>query len=333
MIANPQLIPNDPVDAIIRTQLRSMSAAGGKDATRFFYSHSEAKKAVPCIKQKYFAGNIDKITPGCFVSNLFLYASLIIILGIVFIRFFMAIWFSWFMSWRMTSPPKENGRRRIAHNIMPEGAITNVNSSGAAPWANKERPPPSAPARIRHFPAAGKTESTYSSSASIPDSLSPEVIGTEPYTICLVTAYSEGEEGISNTLTSLSETTYSDSRKLLFVVADGMVTGSGEAQSTPDICVGLLDADPRFGTPMPMSFMSVAQGKKQHNMAMVYAGHYSESRHMCFLAKTLAPLLLMFTFCFAISTSTRSSHPYDRRRQVWNTRGGNGEETRQPWKT
>jgi chitin synthase len=103
-------------------------------------------------------------------------------------------------------------------------------------------------------------------------------IGNEPYVVCLVTAYSEGEEGISNTLTSLAETDYPDSRKLLFVVADGMVTGSGESMSTPDICVGLLDADVRFGTPMPMSFISVAQGAKMHNMAMVYAGHYTRGK-------------------------------------------------------
>ena len=250
----PTPISGDPFDSVIRQQLNKMDTSGGKDATRLFYTQPIYKSAIPCLRQKYFAGKIDKITPGCFFSNLILYASLIVILGLVFIRFLMAIWFSWFMSWRMTSKPKEYGQQRVALNQMPEGALKNVNTAGAAPWANKPEPP------RRNGGATA------------------EKIGDAPYCICLITCYSEGEEGIANTLSSLSETDYPDDRKLLFVVADGMVTGSGESKSTPDICVGLLDADPRFGTPIPMSFISVAQGKKQHNMAMVYAGHYTRGR-------------------------------------------------------
>ncbi|PWN47454.1 putative chitin synthase 7 [Violaceomyces palustris] len=267
---NPDPIPGDVVDSAIRKQLAS-TFEGGKDATRMFYSNPHTKEAISCLIEKFPAGGIDKITPGCFVSNLVLYSSLVVILGIVFLRFFMAVWFSWFMSWRMTSPPPQPKRRELAHNVMPEGAMVTVNSSGAAPWANKQRPPPSRPLRQRHA-------SVQSSAPSIPESMSAEFIGSEPYVVCLVTAYSEGEDGISTTLTSLAETEYSDSRKLLFVVADGMVTGSGESMSTPDICVGLLDADPRFGTPIPMSFISVAQGAKSHNMAMVYAGHYTRAK-------------------------------------------------------
>jgi chitin synthase len=100
-------------------------------------------------------------------------------------------------------------------------------------------------------------------------------IGTELFAICLVTCYSEGEDSIRSTLDSISRTTYSDARKLLFVVADGMITGAGEKMSTPDICVGLLDADPRFGNPMPMSYFAIGSGMKRENRAMVYAGHYT----------------------------------------------------------
>ncbi|KAK0532534.1 Chitin synthase, class 7 [Tilletia horrida] len=251
----------DLVDLALRRQIATIDVAGGRDATRMFYTNNVLREALPCLLEKYFAGHIDKITPGCFISNLVLYMSLIVILGIVLIRFFMAVYFSWFLSSRMTAPPnpRKLARRKagVPLHVMPEGAMTTYNSSGAAPWANKPKPPPSrgGPARF--------------------DSAE---IGSEPYTVCLVTAYSENEEGISTTLTSLAETDYSDSRKLLFVVADGMVTGSGESISTPDVCVGLLEADPRFGTPMPMSFTSVASGPKAHNMAMVYAGHYTRGK-------------------------------------------------------
>ncbi|KAE8227976.1 hypothetical protein CF326_g7108 [Tilletia indica] len=251
----------DLVDLALRRQIATIDVAGGRDATRMFYTNNNLRSALPCLIEKYYAGHIDKITPGCFISNLALYVSLIVILGIVMIRFLMAVYFSWFMARKMTAPPnpRKIARRKagVPLHIMPEGAMTTYNSSGAAPWANKPKPPPS-----RGGPA--RFDSTE--------------IGSEPYTVCLVTCYSEGEEGISTTLTSLAETEYSDSRKLLFVVADGMVTGSGESMSTPDICVGLLEADPRFGTPMPMSFTSVASGAKAHNMAMVYAGVYTRGK-------------------------------------------------------
>lgn len=260
---NPAPVPTDEVDTAIRILLAS-EADGGHDGTRMFYTRQTLKDAVPCMLQKYYAGHIDKLTPGCFVSGLILYISLVIILGLVFVRFFMAIWFSWFMSWRLSSTPSDYGTNRVAHSRMPEGALGTVDGHGAAPWALKQQVPPAKPIRMDH---------------SAPNvSLSSASIGNEPYVVCLITAYSEGEEGISTTLTSISETEYPDSRKLLFLVADGMVTGSGETQSTPDICVSLLEADPRFGTPMPMSFISVAQGSKQHNMAMVYAGHYTRGR-------------------------------------------------------
>ncbi len=269
----PTPLPNDPFDSIIRQQLQKMNTQGGKDATRLFYTQSDYKAALRCLRQKYAAGKIDKITPGCFFSNLILYASLVIILGLVFMRFIMALWFSWFMSWRMTSKPRDHARDRLALNRMPEGAMANVNSSGAAPWANKPRAPTG-----RTTPSAARGQQQQQQQQQGADSMSIAKIGDTPYIVCLITCYSEGEEGLTNTLSSLAETDYPDSRKLLFVVADGMVTGSGESRSTPDICVGMLDADARFGTPIPMSFVSVASGRKQHNMAMVYAGHYTRGR-------------------------------------------------------
>jgi len=92
-----------------------------------------------------------------------------------------------------------------------------------------------------------------------------------------VTCYSEGEDSIKSTLDSIAATSYSDARKLLFVVCDGIVTGSGEKMSTPDICVNLVERDERFGMgePQRMSYLAVGSGSKAHNEALVYAGHYT----------------------------------------------------------
>jgi len=99
------------------------------------------------------------------------------------------------------------------------------------------------------------------------------------HTICLVTAYSEGEEGIRCTLNSLATTTYPDKKQLLFVIADGIIMGSGNDRSTPDICVGMIVEDPKLGKAEPKSYFAIADGSKQHNMAKAHAGYYIVDGH------------------------------------------------------
>lgn len=95
------------------------------------------------------------------------------------------------------------------------------------------------------------------------------------HTICLVTAYSEGPEGIRTTLDSIAMTDYPNSHKLMFVVCDGLIKGKGESMSTPEACLSMM----RDHTVLPnevssFSYVAVASGSKRHNMAKVYAGFY-----------------------------------------------------------
>ncbi|KAI8069424.1 chitin synthase-domain-containing protein [Gongronella butleri] len=102
-----------------------------------------------------------------------------------------------------------------------------------------------------------------------------DIVQTELYTCMLVTCYSEGEEGLRITMDSLANTTYSNKHKIFFVVCDGLIVGSGESKSTPDIVVDMMDIDPAMADPKPVSYMAIADGEKQLNMAKVYAGHYN----------------------------------------------------------
>ncbi|KAK7057383.1 glycosyltransferase family 2 protein [Favolaschia claudopus] len=275
-INHPTAIPGDDVDAALRIILDQPNTASGKDGTRLFSSRATLNSAIPCLKQRYFSGNIDKITPGCFITSLVLYLGLGVILSLVLIRFFMAIWFKWIVSPRLAGNISSETLRRkaISPAVMPEGANVSVhNRNGTAPWANT-----GAKKLAKGSPAkqalASNSSRTLVSSDSAPV-MSLAQIGAELFAVCLVTCYSEGEESIRNTLDAISKTNYSDARKLMFVVADGMITGAGEKKSTPDLCVSLLDADPRFGEPIPMSYASVGSGAKANNRAMVYAGHYT----------------------------------------------------------
>lgn len=281
MLNHPTAVPSDAVDAALRTLLSGPNTASGKDGTRLFSSRAALKPAIPCLQQRYYAGNIDKITPGCFITDLVLYVGLGVILGLVMIRFVMALWFRWYLSGRLSGNPdsKTLDRSAISPAVMPGGANLSVeNRNGTAPWANS-----GGPKKLAKGGAFKPSQSLAStSSRTLVNSESAPVmslaqIGAELFAVCLITCYSEGEDSIRTTLDAISKTTYSDARKLMFVVADGMITGAGEKRSTPDLCVSLLDADPRFGEPIPMSYASVGSGAKAQNRAMVYAGHYSAS--------------------------------------------------------
>ena len=95
------------------------------------------------------------------------------------------------------------------------------------------------------------------------------------HSLCLVTCYSEGEEGIRTTLDSIAMTDYPNSHKTILVICDGMIKGKGEEFSTPEIVLRMM-RDPIIPKDevQPFSYVAVATGSKRHNMAKVYAGFY-----------------------------------------------------------
>lgn len=95
------------------------------------------------------------------------------------------------------------------------------------------------------------------------------------HTICLVTAYSEGPEGIRTTLDSIAMTDYPNSHKLIYIVCDGLIQGKGESMSTPDACISMMkDHSVAPDQVEAFSYVAVASGSKRHNMAKVYCGFY-----------------------------------------------------------
>lgn len=56
------------------------------------------------------------------------------------------------------------------------------------------------------------------------------------------------------------------------MIADGLITGAGESRSTPDIVIDMMDLDPLMANPKPCSYLAVANGEKQLNMAKVVSG-------------------------------------------------------------
>lgn len=101
----------------------------------------------------------------------------------------------------------------------------------------------------------------------------------DKFVICQVPCYTEGEESLRRTIDSLAKLRYDDKRKLLFIICDGNIKGYGNDKPTPAIVLDILGVDPNLD-PEPLSFQSLGEGSKQHNMGKVYAGLYECSGHV-----------------------------------------------------
>lgn len=95
------------------------------------------------------------------------------------------------------------------------------------------------------------------------------------HSLCMVTCYSEGEEGIRSTLDSIALSDYPNSHKTILVVCDGIIKGKGEEMSTPDYVISMMrDFVVEPEDVKPHSYVAIAAGSKRHNMAKIYAGFY-----------------------------------------------------------
>lgn len=102
----------------------------------------------------------------------------------------------------------------------------------------------------------------------------------DKFVICQVPCYTEGEESLRRTIDSLVRLKYDDKRKLLLVICDGNIKGYGNDKSTPAIVLDILGVDQNTNDPEPLSFQSLGEGSKQHNMGKIYAGLYECAGHV-----------------------------------------------------
>ncbi|KAF8753934.1 Glycosyltransferase like family 2 [Rhizoctonia solani] len=274
------------------------------------------------LKDLITVGFIDTSSIGCVASEVVLYVSLVFIIGVVSIKFAMAVIFGWFISWRLGSFGKETYAERMQRSQAIENWTDDIYrpapgsyrpNANANKWAQKDKdkkaflPSTSrfsratiSKAGVRpHIRSYGKTlpvlhhtppdspgyrESRSSASLPYPDGSASDLHASAAiesfnfplaHTICLVTAYSESVEGLRTTLDSLATTDYPNSHKLILVIADGLVKGSGNDMTTPDIVLSMMTdlVVPREEVE-PHSYVAIAHGHKRHNMAKVYAGFY-----------------------------------------------------------
>ncbi|KAJ5084018.1 hypothetical protein NUU61_008597 [Penicillium alfredii] len=95
----------------------------------------------------------------------------------------------------------------------------------------------------------------------------------DKFVICLVPAYTEGEDALRKGLDSLTALQYDNKRKLICVICDGMIVGGGNDRPTPKIVLDILGVDPKMDPPA-LPFRSIGQGSDQLNYGKVYSGLY-----------------------------------------------------------
>ena len=101
----------------------------------------------------------------------------------------------------------------------------------------------------------------------------------DKFVIATVPAYTEDEDSLRRAIDSAARMRYDDKRKLLFIVCDGMIIGQGNDRPTPRIVLDILGV-PETVDPEPLSFESLGDGQKQHNMAKIYSGLYEVQGHI-----------------------------------------------------
>ncbi|OUM59883.1 glycosyltransferase family 2 protein [Piromyces sp. E2] len=236
------------------------------DITYTVTKNKKFKDSAKCINELYKVGTIGKNTSGCIVSNIVLVLTFVFVIGVIFIKFCMALVFNWFLKWKMgdhedIAPSVTNSPASKRMSIVPN---TNINDKRMSTIG-----------LLNSGVSMNKADENIIIGKSITaDSTIKDLL----HTILLVTCYSEGHDGIANSLDSLSYTDYPDSLKLIIVICDGLVKGEGNDKLTPDVVIDMID--PGDGSnyhddePEPKSYVAIAEGKKRHNMAKVYAGWY-----------------------------------------------------------
>ena len=227
-------------DALIRENMNS-------DVTKALLVLSGGSSVGQCLTELYQIGSLEGISTGCWTSEVILYISFVIVMGLVIVRFAFAIYFRWFISNHLGKILKDSqatGKKKkepVRKSELYEGhfPITMTDHEGNLILKYSEVISPTLHGSLPRRTNTLKSRSTY---------------GSEVHTIMLV---------------------YNEDFKLLLIISDGIIKGHGSEKSTPDLILDMLELDTNWGEPEPMSYLAVADGAKQHNRAKVYVAWYN----------------------------------------------------------
>ncbi|KAJ1559473.1 Chitin synthase, class 3, partial [Cladochytrium tenue] len=243
------------------------------------------KSESDCLVEHFKVAEIDAVTSGCLFSQVLVYTSFIVILAVIAARFVLALYFTYFVGWRLgnSTAARDMKRRQQefgrAGEARPEGLVT-------GPGVHKKKAQAETDSDDIRLTNSRKSVFGGSSSASNTDSrevakrkererdlaepsrrwsanfgfMDLEAGGRQiskqskamlddpnlMHCLVMVPCYSEGQASLKATLNSVAHSYYPGTHKVLFVIADGIVKGKENDKSTPDILIDMIEVDPRF---------------------------------------------------------------------------------------
>ncbi|KIK94572.1 glycosyltransferase family 2 protein [Paxillus rubicundulus Ve08.2h10] len=102
----------------------------------------------------------------------------------------------------------------------------------------------------------------------------------DKFVLCQVPCYTEGEDSLRSTIDSLAGLDYDDKRKLIFVICDGNIIGSGNERATPEIVLDIFGVDQPSRNVEPLMFKSIGEGSQKLNYGKVFSGLYEFEGHV-----------------------------------------------------
>ena len=282
----------------------------GRDATRAFFVAGLQTEAA-CLSEFFTIASVDRQSDGCLTASVVVYISLIIILAVVLARFVLAMYFTYVIGWRLgnskaheramedlrrrraeygrngSSMPNLNYRSNIRDSMISTSTgVVDIPLEGISRLNNQTRRMEA----IRSAVTVSDPSRSWNASfgfmdMSVPNDPETERILNDPtllHTLVMVPCYSEGVSSLKATLNSVAHSYYPSTHKCLFVIADGIVKGAENTQTTPDILIDMIEVDERFrkedpkwgGEPESYSYVAIADGANRKNYAKVYAGWY-----------------------------------------------------------
>jgi chitin synthase len=244
----------------------------GTDASLRFYSQQQVRLGM-CLTELYRIAIIDGKTTSCVLYEIMEMVSMIAIFAVMLAKFCLAFIFQWFMAAKLGKLAEErnlqSSRRRQSGRIGISRKNKALTNSTMSHFTQHQNTSSGSQGTTLSQSSQGTLVETRSQSPQIDDWELRDI-----YVILLVTCYSEDESGLRLTLDSLASTTYNNQHKLLFIVADGLITGSGNSKSTPDIVLSMLELLPSESGEPSHSYIAIGEGSKRYNRARVYAGFY-----------------------------------------------------------
>ena len=115
------------IDGILREYL-------GRDASKALAVYDT--QTIDCLFEHFRAGQLQVKTMGCVATDIVLYVSLVVILSLVFAKFFLAVGFAFVMARRLGRPPADNDlalrrRKRQASGEKMSSSREKISSGGA----------------------------------------------------------------------------------------------------------------------------------------------------------------------------------------------------------